>query len=74
MGDFMRILKLTITAEEEGKKVKQLMRGTWQISSGLLKSLKWRENANFMERIEGMGRTPLFSNKTSMLENIFSCP
>ena len=41
----MRILKLTITAEEEGKKVKQLMRGTWQISSGLLKSLKWRENA-----------------------------
>ena len=33
---------------------------------------KWRENAYFMERIEGMGRTPLFSNKTHMLENIFS--
>lgn len=30
------------------------------------------ENAYFMERIEGMGRTPLFSNKTPMLENIFS--
>ena len=33
---------------------------------------KWRENAYFMERIEGMGRTSLFSNKTPMLENIFS--
>lgn len=41
----MRILKLTASAEDNGKKVKQLMRGTMQISSSLLKSLKWRENA-----------------------------
>ena len=41
----MRILKLVITAADDGKKVKQLMRGTLQISSSLLKSLKWRDNA-----------------------------
>ena len=41
----MRILKLTVTAADDGKKVKQLMRGTLQISSSLLKSLKWREDA-----------------------------
>lgn len=41
----MRILKMTVTAADDGKKVKQLMRGTLQISSSLLKSLKWRENA-----------------------------
>lgn len=41
----MRILKLTATAADDGKKVKQLMRGTWHISFSLLKSLKWRENA-----------------------------
>ncbi len=41
----MRILKLVITAADDGKKVKHLMRGALQISSSLLKSLKWRENA-----------------------------
>lgn len=41
----MRILKMTVTAADDSKKVKQLLRGTWQISSSLLKSLKWRENA-----------------------------
>ena len=41
----MRILKLTVNAADDGKKVNQLMRGTMQISSSLLKSLKWRENA-----------------------------
>ena len=41
----MRVLKLTVTAADDGKKVKQLMRGTLQISSSLLKSLKWREDA-----------------------------
>lgn len=41
----MRILKLVVTAADDGKKVKQLMRGTLQISSSLLKSLKWRDNA-----------------------------
>lgn len=41
----MRILKMTVTAADDSKKVKQLLRGTWQVSSSLLKSLKWRENA-----------------------------
>ena len=41
---------------------------------------KWQENAYFMERIEGIGRTPLFSNKRPCLkiffhaiEKVFSC-
>lgn len=41
----MRILKMTVTAADDGKKVKQLMRGAFQISSSLLRSLKWREDA-----------------------------
>lgn len=41
----MRMMKMTVTDKEDGQKVKRLMRGTWQISSSLLKSLKWRKNA-----------------------------
>ena len=41
----MRILTYTATAEDNGKKVRQLLRGSLHLSYTLLKSLKWRENA-----------------------------
>lgn len=41
----MRLLTTTVTPAEDGKKLKYLLRNRWQISSSLLKSLKWRENA-----------------------------
>ena len=41
----MRILTYTATAEDSGKKVRQLLRGSLHLSYTLLKSLKWRENA-----------------------------
>ena len=40
-----RLLQHTVTAEEAGWKLKRLLRSRWQISSSLLKSLKWREGA-----------------------------
>ena len=40
----MRILTYTATAEDSGKKVRQLLRGSLHLSYTLLKSLKWREN------------------------------
>lgn len=41
----MRILTLTVTAADSGKKVRQLLRGKLRLSYSLLKSLKWREGA-----------------------------
>lgn len=41
----MRVLSYTVTAEDTGKKVRQLLRGKLRLSYTLLKSLKWRENA-----------------------------
>ena len=41
----MRVLTHTVTAEEEGRMVKGILRGEMQLSYTLLKSLKWRENA-----------------------------
>lgn len=41
----MRVLSYTVTAEDSGKKVRQLLRGNLRLSYTLLKSLKWRENA-----------------------------
>ena len=41
----MRLLTYTATAEDNGKKVRQLLRGSLHLSYTLLKSLKWRENA-----------------------------
>lgn len=41
----MRLLTAAVTPEEDGKKLKYLLRSRWHISSTLLKSLKWRENA-----------------------------
>lgn len=41
----VRVLRHTVTAEEAGQKLKTLLRTRWRISSSLLKSLKWRENA-----------------------------
>ena len=41
----MRILTYTAVAEDNGKKVRQLLRGRLHLSYTLLKSLKWRENA-----------------------------
>lgn len=41
----MRILTHTVLPEEEGRMVKDILRGSLQLSYTLLKSLKWRENA-----------------------------
>ena len=41
----MRILTLPITPELSGLTVKRLLRQELGLSSSLLKSLKWRENA-----------------------------
>ena len=41
----MRLLTTTVTPADAGKKLKYLLRSRWQISSSLLKSLKWRQNA-----------------------------
>lgn len=41
----MRILTYTVTPEEDGRMVKDILRGSLQLSYTLLKSLKWRENA-----------------------------
>ena len=41
----MRVLTHTVTAAEEGRMVKGILRGELQLSYTLLKSLKWRENA-----------------------------
>ena len=41
----MRVLTHTVTAVEDGRMVKGILRGEMQLSYTLLKSLKWRENA-----------------------------
>ena len=41
----MRVLTHTVTAVEDGRMVKVILRGEMQLSYTLLKSLKWRENA-----------------------------
>ena len=41
----MRVLTHTVSAEEDGRMVKGILRGSLQLSYTLLKSLKWRENA-----------------------------
>ena len=41
----MRVLTHTVTASEDGRMVKGILRGSLQLSYTLLKSLKWRENA-----------------------------
>lgn len=41
----MRILSYTATADDKGKKVKQLLRGTLRLSYSLVQSLKWRQGA-----------------------------
>jgi len=41
----MRLLTAAVTPEEDGKKLKYLLRSRWHISSTLLKSLKWRPGA-----------------------------
>lgn len=41
----MRILKYTVTAEDDGRKLKLILRGRMAISYGLLQSLKWRAGA-----------------------------
>ena len=41
----MRILRLTVTPELAGCSVGRLLRQEMHLSSSLLKSLKWRENA-----------------------------
>ena len=41
----MRVLTHTVTAVEDGRMVKGILRGEMQLSFTLLKSLKWRENA-----------------------------
>lgn len=41
----MQILNCTVTAQQDGKKLKHLLRGELQLSSTLLKTLKWREGA-----------------------------
>lgn len=41
----MRLLTAAVTRLDDGKKLKTFLRSRWQISSSLLKSLKWRENA-----------------------------
>jgi len=41
----MRLLTYTAKAEDEGKKVKHLLRGKMSISYSLMQSLKWRKNA-----------------------------
>ena len=41
----VRTLHYTATAADEGKKLKHLLRGELQLSSTLLKTLKWREGA-----------------------------
>ena len=40
-----RILTAIVTEQEDGQKLKTLLRSRWQISSSLLKSLKWRPGA-----------------------------
>ena len=41
----MRVLTHTVSAVEDGRMVKGILRGEMQLSYTLLKSLKWRENA-----------------------------
>ena len=41
----MRLLTTLVTPADDGKKLKHLLRNRWHISSTLLKSLKWRDNA-----------------------------
>ena len=41
----MRILQYVVTAAEDGKRVKHILRGKMSVSYGLMQSLKWRENA-----------------------------
>lgn len=41
----MRLLTYIVTAEDSGKKVRQLLRGELHLSYTLLKSLKWRSGA-----------------------------
>ncbi|MBQ5739424.1 MAG: RluA family pseudouridine synthase, partial [Oscillospiraceae bacterium] len=41
----MQTLSYTVGAAEDGKKLKHVLRGELQLSSTLLKTLKWREGA-----------------------------
>ncbi len=41
----MRLLITTVTAADAGQKLKTFLLNRWHLSSSLLKSLKWRENA-----------------------------
>ncbi|MBQ2061562.1 MAG: RluA family pseudouridine synthase [Oscillospiraceae bacterium] len=41
----LRILTTTVSTEEDGWKLRTLLRNRWHISSSLLKSMKWRDGA-----------------------------
>ena len=44
----MRILEHIVTPAEDGQRVKHLLRSRWQLSTTLLKHLKWGERGRFV--------------------------